>query len=215
MSPVTDVPFDLEDDAEEDDDLSSVLDMDDDRPAASAPSGRDLLGDDDLLQLQQVAVAETPVTAAPLKPVVTPGQPAMLQKLQRSWQEVINLMSSRRPAAAAIVKDATPIQLEGSVFVLRFSSKFHIDRLENHESRGRKEFEEIVNKTLDVAPGTYRIKCVLAGQEPAQPARTQTTRSHAEAPQAHAPLPEPDSDLVEDVIRVFGGRVIEDDAKGY
>jgi hypothetical protein len=256
--PVESVPFDLEDEPEDEEDLPYVTDLDDDMPVTASSSGRDLLGDDDLLQLQQVSVDETAPIAAPVKPAVTPGQPAALQKLQRSWQEVINRMTGRSPSGGTIVKDAAPIQLDGTVFLLRFSSRFHIDRLEKND-KGRKALEEIINKTLDAPPGTYKIRCVLAGQEPQRPASAPAARgqgetsaagpraqseappaaprghaetpaatphSHAgtsaaamrgqaEAPPALAPFPDPDSDLVEDVIAVFGGRIIEDDAKGY
>ena len=226
------VPFDLDDEEEDDDDLSPVADLDDEPIIARSASSRDLIGDDDLLQLQQVSVTET-IAPAPVARVVPAGQPADLLKLQRSWQEVINRFGSRSPSGLPTVKDARPAALEGSTFILGFNSQFHLDRLEKNE-KGRKALEEVINKTLDVGPGTYKVRCMplaqaelMANQSRAMDQKTGVApRETIVAPEplktesaiqfsAQPAMAEPESDLVEDVIAVFGGRILDDDMKGY
>ena len=226
-------PFDLDEDEDDDPaDVEPEVDLDS-LPAAIPASTTAAPIEEDLLTVQQVTVEAPAAQAAPPRPVPPAGSPAELLKLQRSWQEVINRMSSRSPSGAPIVKDATPVAMEGSAFILRFSSRFHIDRLEKSD-KGRKALEEIINKTLDVPTGTYRIRCVLAGQEP-QPAPSAVRTAPQPAPSAGrtAPPPAPapvlvaaeplsqaaipgddESDLVDDVIAVFGGRILDDDMKG-
>jgi len=65
----------------------------------------------------------------------------------------------------------------------------------------------IINKTLDVEPGTYKIKCVMQGQ--ALPAKA--VASPIPKAQVTTRLEEAHSPFVEEVIRVFGGKVLEDE----
>ena len=169
---------------------------------------------DDFMQVQQVAV--TP-PAAPVNGNGRVPEPAALDapdeliQLQKSWQEVINRMSSK-PSTMALIKDAQPIALHGKTFTLRFSSQFFVDKLEKNE-RGRQVIEEAVNKTLRVEPETYRIKGVLEGDLPAPKiGQGQAPRIRVVVP---APAPEPPSPFFDEVHAVFGGQILDDpDMKG-
>jgi len=221
-APPSAAPFDMDDEDDLDDtDSEPEIDLDSLPIVKAAPRPAPPV-EDDLLTVQQVAVAPVAAPAPPPRPVAPAGSHPDLLKLQRSWQEVINRFSSRSPSGAPIARDAKVTSLDGNAFILSFSSRFHIDRLEKND-KGRKALEEIINKTLDVTPGTYRIRSVMAGQEPPpSPSSAYAAPPPAPMPVRAAPEPLPaapnsyddESDLVEDVIAVFGGRILEDDTKG-
>lgn len=197
-----------------DDDLDILLPEADAQPSLLVTSADQHSETEDFMQVQQVA-RETPTTsAAALAPMPTVGEefPSELVQLQKSWQEVINRMGSRAPSGVALVRDAKPTALHGHIFTLEFTSQFFVDRLAKND-KGRTTIEDVINKTLDAAPETYKIRCVMQGEGgPSNgTARKMPTPPSTPAP-AHA---EADSALLDEVIAVFGGRVLEDtDAKG-
>ena len=188
-------------------------------PSAIVVSADDdgLLGDglldempqEDLLQVQQVAGEVPPPT--PVKPAPPADAPPELLRLQKSWQEVLNLIGSRSPAGVQDVKAAKPVAMQDHSVILEFDNQFSFDRVQSKE-KGRKMIEEIISKTLGADPDTYKIKCVLPGQALPQrgasgPAATMT-QAPARGPAAIADAPGP---FVDEVIAVFGGRLLEDD----
>ncbi|MDQ2687160.1 MAG: DNA polymerase III subunit gamma/tau [Armatimonadota bacterium] len=194
-----------------DDDLDTLPTDDEPSLLVTSPTEHDAA--EDFMQVQQVAVEPPPIPGnghAP-EPVPLDAAPELIQ-LQKSWQEVINRMSSK-PSTMALIKDAHPIALHGKTFTLRFTSRFFVDKLEKNE-RGRQVIEEAVNKTLRVEPETYRIKGVLEGDTP--PAKI----GQGQAPRAvrvatPAPVPETPSQFFDEVHAVFGGQIIDDrDIKG-
>jgi DNA polymerase-3 subunit gamma/tau len=164
-------------------------------------------GHGDLLRVQQVAHVSPPARAANAKPALPADAPADLVRLQKSWQEVVNRMGSRSPSGASMIQDATPIRLEGTLITLQFQSAFHVDRLDSNV-RGRKAIEDIINRTLGLEPDTYHIKCVRASSAP-EPAPPAAAIRQSGLPPAAAPHEEP-GQLLETVIAVFGGAVIDD-----
>jgi len=154
---------------------------------------------EDLLHIQQVIGTE-PV--APARPVLLPDAPPELRRLQKSWREVVNLTGATSKTAAKDVEAAEPVDISGNVILLEFSHSFHFDRVQSKEAL-RHCIEENICKTLEVPPGSYRTKCIMKGQALPQ-------RSHA-IQKAAADAPGP---FVEKVIAVFGGQLLEDDAKG-
>jgi hypothetical protein len=161
---------------------------------------------DNLLQVQQIPNAPAPFADAPKPP--STNAPADLVRLQRSWQEVVNTMASRSPSGAAMIRDVVPIAMDATMITLKFTNKFNVDRLASNE-RGRKAIEDIINRQLGVPQDTYRIKCVLNDPPPSVAPSAPVAAAHQSAKPAAAPHEEPDA-LLETVIAVFGGRVVEE-----
>ena len=185
------------------DDLPSVIvTSEDDRVLP------DELPEEDLMQVQQVAF-EAPIPL-PAKPVQTPDAPPELLRLQKSWQEVLNLIGSRSPAGVQDVKAAKPVAVQDHSVVLEFDNQFSFDRVQSKE-KGRKMIEEIINRTLGVDPDTYKVKCVMHGQTlPSRGVSSAPASKPREMAAVAADVPGP---FVEEVIAVFGGRLLDDDAK--
>ncbi len=180
-----------------------------------------------LLFVQQVAAPPTPAPktnghAYTPPPTVKDGTEdeadETLDRLHRSWQEVVNRVSSVRPAAVSLIKDAHAAALNGQVFTLEFGNRFFVDRLSSNES-GRQMIEDQINRALGVAEGTYRVRGILRGTNlgPMKAAATtpaprvrETTRSAPEPPAPQAAF----DPLMDEVIAVFGGRIEDDDPKG-
>ncbi len=212
------------------DDPEDPDDAEDDRPSAImvAPSvaESDLYEDDapediaeeeaepedDLMAVQQVAAA--PV-AVPAKPAPAADTPPELLRLQKSWPEVVNRLSAR-PATAAVIRDAEPVALLGSVIILQFSSLFNVEKIESNE-KGRQVLEDAINKTLGADVGPFKVKALLQGKPLPTGA---VTKSRIEPPSVPTPTPAaPEAPaantpgaFVEEVIAVFGGRLLDDDA---
>ena len=191
-----------------DDELDSLpLDDEEEMPSLVIVSPEQHEQADDLMRVQQVT-AEAPAATQPPAPDVPPE----LRRLQKSWQEVVNLTGAKSKAASKDVSEATPVDISGSVVTLEFAHPFHFERVNGKEAL-REFIEENICKTLDVAQGTYRIKCIKEGQTlPPRAAQTKVAQGLAPKPQAaggDAPGP-----FVEKVIAVFGGQLLEDDLKG-
>jgi len=160
---------------------------------------------DDLLQVQQVAF-EAPIPV-PIKPTQAADAPPELLRLQKSWQEVVNLTGAKSKAAAKDMSEAKPIDISGNVVMLEFAHPFHYERVQGKEAL-REFIAESICRTLDVDLGTYRVKCIMAGQPiPHRPAQNGTPQAQEE------PTPDTPSPFVQKVIAVFGGELLDDDAK--
>ncbi len=215
---------DLADDDEGDGNMDALLPGDEDLdqlPSVIVVSAEDdARGDedaplDDLLQVQQVAF-EAPLPM-PVKLAPSPDAPPELLRLQKSWQEVLNLIGSRSPAGVQDVKAAKPVAVQDHAVILEFDKQFSFDRVQSKE-KGRKMIEEIIDRTLGAEPGTYKVKCIMAGQtlpsrggagRAAEPRITQSlapAREMASAAADNVPSP-----FVDEVIAVFGGRLLDDD----
>ncbi len=183
----------------------------DDLPSAIVTSEDDRvlqedLPEEDLMQVQQVAFEAPP--PVPMKPTPAPDAPPELLRLQKSWQEVVNRMSIR-PATAAFLREGEPVSLQGNVIVVKFASSASVDRLEGNE-RGKQLLEEAVNKTLGVALGTYRVKAMLNGT--LAPSRSpQDKATQILSVQTVPTTSEQSSAFVDEVMAVFGGRLLDDD----
>ncbi len=220
---VPDDDTDLDDDAgmdtllPGDDDLDSLPLGEDEEalPSAIVVSPEQHEEADDLLRVQQVAV-ETPAPMPP-KPEPDADAPPELLRLQKSWREVVNRLSSK-PATAAIIRDAQPIALTGQTVTLQFTSDFNVDKVEKN-ARGREVVEEAINKTLGTEPGFYKVRGILKGQPLPMRAPGHGAAPMSAPPPTPAPLPAPAAGdkpgaFVDEVIAVFGGRLLDDDPKG-
>ena len=173
------------------------------------------------------AIMEEPVSnPAPAIPASTSASDAangdeVLLRLQGKWQEVIHHMQVRFPAGAVIVKDAIPIGLEGTVVLLEFATKGM--KLEN--PKRREAVELIINKVLHVAEGTYKVRVVDAPVAAQLASGAKSAPEPTGAPQeASSPMPEQQyttaalaenddsTPILDEVISVFGGRIIDEDS---
>ena len=198
---------------EELDDLPSVIVVSDDGGLLA----EEFAPLDDLLQVQQVAF-EAPIPV-PVKPAQAADTPPELLRLQKSWQEVVNLTGAKSKAAAKDMSEAEPIDISGSVVTLEFAHPFHYERVQGKEAL-REFIAESICRTLDVDLGTYRVKCIMAGQAiPQRPAQSGTPLTREEPGSATSarnespPSEDTPSPFVQKVIAVFGGELLDDDAK--
>ena len=200
-----------------DDELDSLpLDDEDDMPRLDMPSMVVVSPEqheqaDDLMRVQQVA-AEVPAPVL-FRPAPAADAPPELTRLQKSWQEVVNLTGTKSKAACKDVSEAKPVAISGNVVMLEFAQPFHFDRVNSKEAL-RQFIEENICKTLDAPQGSYRVKCIMEGQ--ALPTRSvQAKVAQSLAPQATAPAAgDAPGPFVEKVIAVFGGQLLDDDLKG-
>lgn len=173
------------------------------------------LPQEDLLQVQQVAFEAPP--PLPAKLVQAPDAPPELLRLRKSWQEVVNLTGAKSKAAAKDMTEAVPIDISGNVVTLEFAHPFHYERVQGKEAL-REFIAESICRTLDVDLGTYRVKCIMAGQVvPQRPTQNGTPQNgKPQSPVFQGPTgslpPDTPSPFVQKVIAVFGGELLEDDA---
>lgn len=149
---------------------------------------------------------------AVLAPAV-PAEPGQeIADLRRRWQAVIHQMQVRSPGGAALIKDATPIAQDGKTITLAFTQQANLSA--TMDSPRRRSFvEEIINKTLGVAQGTYRLKGILANSSHGSVKKDDQKRPEPAAPRQES-LPEAfdgSSELLDEVIEVFGGKIIEEE----
>ena len=191
---------------------------DEDAPASRiVTSAEEQEQTDDLLLVQQVAAPPaSPASNGHTVPRPAPDDgtaPAELTLLQKSWQEVINRVGSNKPAAAALIKDGRAISLHGQTFTLEFSSSFNVDRITKNEA-GRRMIEDQINRTLGEPDGTYKIQGVLRGEGIAPEKVAQGVSPRPRVPEQVVARQAPLDPLMDEVIAVFGGQIVEDDAKG-
>jgi DNA polymerase III subunit gamma/tau len=134
--------------------------------------------------------------------------PNELMYLQKHWSEAVNHMSVISQGGVPYVKDAKPISQIDDVITLEFTQPAFVARLEN--IRAMERLQEVVNKVLKKSPKTFKIRAVLQGQvAPISGKPKPKIIPHAADAAESAPL-----DLLDEVISVFGGRIIEDSGTG-
>jgi len=184
--------------------LPLEMEQEDPRPSQIIVSEEQLDDTDDFMHIQQVAIETAPIPALKAPPD-SDASPELL-RLQKSWQEVLNLIGSRSPAGVQDVKAASPIALLDRTIVLEFNNQFSFDRVSSKE-RGRKMIETIINQTLGSEPGTYQIKCVMHGQVvPSHELQTKVSQTIKPAKKLEAER----GPFVDEVIAVFGGQLLDD-----
>ena len=154
----------------------------------------------------------------PVQPAPSADAPPELLRLQKSWQEVLNLIGSRSPAGVQDVKAAKPVAIQDHAVILEFDNQFSFDRVQSKE-KGRKMIEEIIDRTLGAELGTYKVKCIMAGQTlpvrgaPGRTAELRTPQPLAPAREMASVAADTPGPFVDEVIAVFGGRLLDDDVK--
>lgn len=124
-----------------------------------------------------------------------------LELIKGRWDEVVNRVSVRSPAGRPVILDACPEEQRGNTIVLSFSSKWNVDKLDKPKARA--VIEEVINHTLRAEDNTYHISAVLRAPAP-QSAPAEATRQESFVQQTLDSSP-----LLDEVIAVFGGKLIE------
>jgi DNA polymerase-3 subunit gamma/tau len=143
-------------------------------------------------------------TAAPSAPAAVPEE---LAWLRIHWSEAVNHMRVISPGGVPLMNDATPLMQVGNIITLEFTLPSYYAKLESPRAMDR--LTEVINKVLKKAPKTIKIKAVLrAPNAPAPEAPlAQTSPTGGSVQQGMEDSP---SDLLDEVISVFGGRIIDD-----
>ncbi len=130
--------------------------------------------------------------------------------LRTHWQQVINQFQARAPGGVKVVQDCRPVSQEGSIIVLAFENKAYLDMLEN--ARRRSFVEDVINKILRVEPGTFKVRGMMASAMRAPAPAAVAPRPVAPSPPpSQVAIQEDDSPLLDEVISIFGGKIIEED----
>jgi DNA polymerase-3 subunit gamma/tau len=169
------------------------------RPQAPMPNGAST-------NAAPLRLKESVLSPGPEQPVhgndYEPPSEDVISLLTQRWTEVVNQMSARSPASLPVIKDAGIESQQGNTLVLSFSNKWNVDKLD--KPRARAAIEEVINRTLRAAPGTYRIQAVLRTEPTLQPV--------VEPPRVEKTIQQTldSSPLLDEVIAVFGGKIIEE-----
>jgi len=135
-----------------------------------------------------------PVAPAAPSPVPAPAQvPAAssevdIERIQRAWPAVMELVKKRKITAHAMLISAVPAQFADGEVVLQFppTHRFHRDKVSEPGSGYLSPLVESIFETFGIRPG---IRCVLGQNESpaAEPAATPSTPGNRQdrAPSAH------------------------------
>ena len=144
---------------------------------------------------------KAPVSASsPTPATVVPEAAEVIDKLNALWPQLVNRMGSRSASGVPFIRDGKAVQAVGKVITIELIEPLHVDRMTKND-RGRKVFEDILNKTLDLPENTYTVRCVLRVSTPQrvqpEPARVETYQN--------------DGELLDKVIAEFGGTLLDMD----
>jgi DNA polymerase III subunit gamma/tau len=175
------------------------------RPTPPSPSSYQQAAAVEAEERELIASADTGVNGT-ARPDADDSNQAELQYLRTHWSEAVNHMRVASPSGVPLMNDATPIAQVGQIITIEFANKSNTDKLA--ENPRRLEFlENAVNKTLRKPPKTFKVRPVLRGA----PDLTNLGKSNGSTPKAKPVPDDSPSDLLDEVIAVFGGKIIEDD----
>ena len=194
---------------EELDVLPLDVETEDIRPSLVIVSEEQQDGVEDFMHVQQVAMEDAPPTEP--KPPAADVPPELL-RLQKSWQEVVNLTGAKSKTAGKDVSESKPVDITGNTIILEFAHPFHFERVQSKEAL-RQFIAENICRTLEAEAGAYRVKCVMHGQALPRPSAASPARQAPPAQLTSQPEEGP-GDFVQKVIAVFGGDLLEDEVKG-
>ncbi|MHB9035629.1 MAG: DNA polymerase III subunit gamma/tau [Armatimonadota bacterium] len=142
-------------------------------------------------------VAEQPAEAVAADSAVT----VTLGDVQRDWQKVLRHMEKilKRSSVAALARQGQPIQLDGHVLTLGFTKKWDFHR------QGVDKGAEWVERGLwDVTGAKLKVRTMLIEGEVEQ---SGGSARGSDAPAPSEPVQHP---LMNDVLTIFDGTVVED-----
>ena len=82
--------------------------------------------------------------------------------LRGRWSEILDALRPHNLSLEALMRSCEPVSVEGDVVVLGFVHNFHRSKVE--EERNKQAVEEALS---GIVGQRYRVRCVLAHQEPA------------------------------------------------
>jgi DNA polymerase-3 subunit gamma/tau len=158
----------------------------------------------DPLPTPAVLAARKPAPAATEAPLA-PGD--QIEFLRTHWQQVINHMQARSPGGLRVISNAFPLRQEGSTIILGFNSKASLDMIEG--AARRQLIEEVVCKVLRADTGAFKVRGVLNSSKASTGAPLSVPVAPVPAPAAQ-PSAEAESPLLDEVISIFGGNIVDD-----
>ncbi|MDR3709565.1 MAG: DNA polymerase III subunit gamma/tau [Capsulimonadaceae bacterium] len=178
-------------------------------PAHPSPAAPPMTRTPSTPSASPVADAPSPRAPSPQPLGDQEGLPDQVEFLRSHWQNVINQMQSRSPSGVRVISDARPIRQDGATIALAFHNKAFVDMLENPK---RRQFvEDVINKVLRAEPGTYKVKGVLSDSGAGEQTASQSAPPPPKPPEAFVQRTMEDgSPLRDEVIEIFGGRIIEE-----
>lgn len=94
---------------------------------------------------------------------LTPGDGSLTPEVLRGrWPEILDALRPHNLSLEALMRSCEPVSVEGDVVVLEFVHNFHRSKVE--EEHNKQAVEEALS---GIVGQRYRIRCVLAHQEPA------------------------------------------------
>jgi DNA polymerase-3 subunit gamma/tau len=176
--------------------------------------------DNEPSELPPVTAPAPPRTVAPMPTELPTRAPAPVSRdpvgksnnqedlifLKSHWSEAINHMRVVAPGGVSLMTDATPIDQTGQTITLEFTQSSFIARLES--PRAMEKLQDVINKVLKKAPKTFKVRAVLRDDSP-RPVAAEPT--HINPIHQHQPVPDDSpTDLLDEVISIFGGRIIDE-----
>lgn len=125
-------------------------------PAAATPAGDQPLADADAEPPPPEALTDLPALPPRETAMAANADFTVLERVEAAWNEIIRDVRPKSTTVQALLKGATPIDVEGNIIVLLASSPFHKDNLE--KAQNRKIIEDVIKKHLG---SIYGIRCTI------------------------------------------------------
>ena len=157
--------------------------------------------------------AEAPAAGAEAEPLLMTGGPPDLDMVRRAWPKVIQELRKNRAntSLCAILKDGLPAAFSDGVVTVTYPARygFHVQRAEQESSR--KAVEEAFKRIAGI---TVRIRSVSGAAEPSDPGAADAESEAAGARPDGAGKADAQGaqggDILQEVLRTFGGEVLDD-----
>ncbi|HEX6500189.1 MAG TPA: DNA polymerase III subunit gamma and tau [Micromonosporaceae bacterium] len=124
----------------------------------------------------------SPTPIAGPAPAAAPAPPGAVDAaaVRRAWDDIVAMARRRSQKVAAVLRDATVREVEGSTLVLLFKYEFHAQTASASE-------ELLLDALYEVFGSRWQVRCEVAGGGPVAGGRASGTPSAASPPRAPAP----------------------------
>ena len=131
---------------------------------------------------------------------LTPGDGSLTPEVLRGrWSEILDALRPRNLSLEALMRSCEPVSVEGDVVVLGFVHNFHRSKVE--EERNKQVVEEALS---GIVGQRYRVRCVLAHQEPAATPPVRATKPVSPTEQVMANDP-----VVRAAVEDLGAQIVQ------
>jgi DNA polymerase III subunit gamma/tau len=167
---------------------------------ASSPGNRSsapIIPKSSIVREQRAEFISPPSTSA------SPGPPANAPEGHVAlWSEVMNSIKTRKPGLASFLEGSRIVELSPAEMVINVKAGFQVEQVEKQENR-----EILEQATEGILKRKIRVKVLpMALSHSVVPGTSGTAKNNAK----NIKSPEPDP-LVQDVLKVFDGHIVETD----